>query len=783
MIITVSTEPLKKAYFALFESAKLPADMQAALADGLTEDACAILSAQQQETLSSTVFGLQAINNLSSVLFSYPEYVGHLSNFLTTFLSVKQYDAIFLFFNKAFVSRIGSNPFVSRNAKNFDMAERTFDRFIEAVRTCGVLENNWLPLVFSVLDADQAAPRAKWKRPAYDYLIGTAHSNEREFLKFITANFALVGLSAFKFAIEAGIEGVLDSLVASYLADDKFKTHEAWTLLRKYPKPVVAHLLEKLTQNEGDRKSIIDMLVGFKMEEGVAQKLAEIYGKEKSPIIRRIIIEHIDIPILSNIKQEHQLVGMANKLGHNPIESFLGLTFDCFPMLTLESGKEAPLYMGALLLSNYKNLASSRAYAENSYFSQFINQASLNEFCKFTFDRVLDGGFLAENEWAMLMVVQNTSVTMLKNLLTEVCNFYDESLSDGFAVFVSLIALVRKNDVCEVASVFDAFAKHTNAFRAVLLRAVANCGKYSTIEVEELKDKFTPEFKLNENLGCEYKLLNGVAELRIKDDTTVEIIYPAGVSEADLDSNTKFELNQLQQAMRAELIKQLNRLYSAYETGKKWSVEGFREAINNHLFNSLAERLLWGKYKNDKLIAIFKVSGAKLQDVVEREKTFDTDYTIGVLHPIEYESSEYLTNNVKQPPAFNQLVREVFYKEAYKPQGSAVLKFNGLFVFADSFVGRILENGWVAGLRSRHGSIISFLRYNYELGVVAEIACSPMSEKPQNESATLGELRFYKIADMSDAGQAERAHSLSLHAVPDRFFSNILYELVIASRK
>ena len=785
MIIVASIEPLKKAYSALFKSAKLPDELSEILIKHLTEQdgTSAILSAEQKEKLALAVFAPQDVASVASALFSYPDFILYLSGFLTTFLPVKQYNAIFYFFNKAFVSRIGTTPFTSRNSKDFDMAERTFDRFIEAVHTCGVLENSWMPMLFAILESEAGEPMLKWKRPVYDYLFDTAHSNERDFVKSITANFGSVGIGAFRFAIGAGIEGATTALVTNYLSDERFRTREVWTLIKQNPNQAVAYLIECIDTNQGERKDIVDALIAFKMHEGVAGKLAEVYFKEKSPAIRKAIIEHINIPVVSSVNQEQQLIALADKFGRTPSEPFLGLNYDSFPPLILASGMEASRNVAGFMLFSYKSLPSSRAFLENAFFTQLLTQESLNKFCKFVFDRVLDDGFSASNEWAMLLVVQNADEALLKSLLNELCSYYDESVSDGFAVFMSLIALTRPEFVLGCADVFNAFPKSAKDFRAVLIRAAATSGKYSQSEVETLKDKLTPTFKLNANLGYEYKLLAGIAELRIKDDTTIEVIYPAGVSEDTLDSNSKREINDIKEAMRAELVKQLNRLYMAYETGKKWSIVEFKTQLENHLFASLAERLLWGKYKNGKLLAVSCISAGRMSDVTQRENAFDTDFVIGVLHPMEYEASEYLANNVKQPPAFNQVIREVFYKEAYKPQGSVVLKFNGLFIRADGFVSKIIANSWVLGLKSHDGRIVSFLRRNYELDIVAELCCSPISTTPQNEDATLGELRFYKLADMSEQGQAEKSRSLSLHAVPDRFFSNILYELVTASRK
>ncbi|MCL2540211.1 MAG: DUF4132 domain-containing protein [Firmicutes bacterium] len=775
MITTISNEPVITAYKNLFVSAGISAE-----ADMLS----GVLSDDQKEALAKAQFTAQDLSSLANAVFSYPDYLPLLGNFLNVFLGVKQYSAIFGFFHKAFISRIGTLAYVSKNASQFDMAERTFDRFIEAVRACNIDAVLYETMLFAVLDMDSKETVSKWKRPAYGYLTDLAHSNEREFIKKITSGFKAYGAGAFGFAYERNIEGVTEVLTENYLTNPEFKTRDVWNLLNKRPKAVVEYLNKKLSANDGEKKDIVDMLIGFKLQPEVAGILSGIYHKEKNQAIKKAIIEHIDIPAEIKPAAEHLLTANAERLIKNPVQSFLGLNYDAYPGLTYAGGKDAPLSVSAYILDSYAGLAGSRAYMETAHFKKAFNEASLDAFCKFAYERILTVGFGVSNEWAMLLIIQNTSEQQIKLILSELVELYDESLSDGVAVFISLIALIRPELVSGLPLIFAKNNEQNKTLNAVLVRAMENCGKYTHAAVEAFKDGLLPEFVLNGNLAYEIETLGGTIELRINEDTSIETVFPAGLSENELDTKTKQQIEYAKQVMHAQLVKQLNKLYSAYETGKMQNLKEFEADLKNPLFVFFAERLLWGRYKDGKLIAIFKLDGAKTTTVVIRESAKDENCSICVLHPAEYEGSEYLSNNIKQPTAFNQLNREVFYKENFKPQGSVVLKFNGLFVQGESFVARILNFGWEAGSRTKEGLVLSFVRKNHELGIAAEISISPVSLDAGTQTAVLGELRFYKINELSKHDELnDRTRSLSLIGVPDRFFSNVLYELVAGAKK
>ena len=95
--------------------------------------------------LSPITPSVQKMSDLSNALLVDADFCDYLHRFLIVLLNTKQYDLLYTFFDKAFISHVCGVVFNSRNANKYSLMERSFDRFVEALKFSKVENTEVLP--------------------------------------------------------------------------------------------------------------------------------------------------------------------------------------------------------------------------------------------------------------------------------------------------------------------------------------------------------------------------------------------------------------------------------------------------------------------------------------------------------------------------------------------------------------------------------------------------------------------------------------------------------------
>ena len=214
---------------------------------------------------------------------------------------------------------------------------------------------------------------------------------------------------------------------------------------------------------------------------------------------------------------------------------------------------------------------------------------------------------------------------------------------------------------------------------------------------------------------------------------------------------------------------------------------GFTEIfLKPSVFNILAERLLWGRYKGNKLISVFRISNYKVIDMEAIDTNNINQFEIGIFHPVEYPNTDWARTFNQGKPPFNQLEREVSTLSSYNQQSLVVNRFNGLIVNADNFVCRLKNQDWILDKTMYDGSVDRMFKFNKDLQTLAEITFLPVNLSVANQITTLQELRFYRIDSVIPTGNywiTNKMNAQEIGSVNERFFSDAIYEIFTAGKK
>ncbi len=751
-------EFIKSKYAEIFAAKQLDA--------GLQEEALEFLCSEKlEEKLPPALAKLEFTGEDLTVLAEVLSVVDSifLRNFLLLLLRSKKFESLTLFFSKVFVSHIGKTPYQSKKASSFDIRERTFDRFIEATIWTEIDFPEFAELLFTALRVGGDSGVARWRRPSEDYISALAISREKEFFNFIFENFDNLGMTAFEFLLSRNSKVALKLLIEHYLSENFPQKRQVKNILKQRFSEVLEVMEELQKSYKINLAQTAELMLILPQHPHAKTLLSEIYRKEKDPGLKKRIAENVELQFESEVTSLPQLKKLSQRFDPTANPVFLGRKLSDLPKLKFKNKEEATDQVVGYMLERYAQLYSPAASGELKFFKGFFAPDSMDAFC-----RDIATLITAEEQWAIIMLAQNCSLTAILPTMSALKN---QTLVDSFAW-----QFVIENGTA-VFTLFDTLDKANRTDRQVLdalLRPIMQSGRFEPMEVEILRDKMVPQFELNPRGELD---IDGV-KLVITENFTVEV----SGAETKLSKKANIEKKRLQR----EVERQLKRLKNAFECGRTWTPASFEKLIlQNRLMNFLGSKLLWARYRKGALLAVFKITEKGVEDLLSLDKT-SQDFVVGIFHPVENTEQDWLELFGKQTGDINQFGRETFNLASYNPYSSLVTRFNGMIVQASQFFDRLGESGWNFGPVSFNGSISSMFKINRELNLLCQIDFSPIQKNCFDANLSLGELRFYRLNTVLTTGNnfiTDKTTALELGTLPKRWFSDIIRELTIACRK
>ena len=731
------------------------------------------------------VYSAEIIDSTKQIVFTMPEIQSLAENFLSSngiffrnFMQIEiqaeQWELLVLFFSKIYAQHIGNAYYVSKNASSFDMGERAFDRFIESTQFFNINFKDYIGFIYKVIKCPAQSLLAKWKRPASDYLLEYAVQHEQQFLSFIFDNFEKYGMLTFDFLIINNVSFAIPKLVDYYLKNEFEQKRQVKNLLKQHYKQVKEHIMIELENFNISTKQVVELLLGYTNEQDAIKTLNELYFKEKDDVIKKLIVEKIDINFIQEINTHIKFKKQVQKY-ENSNNSYLNANINNFPILKLRSDNQEEKGAVSFILEQYQSLCSPYECFKTEFIKEYVKEKSLDELCEKCYSLFKQSDFNADFNWVMVLIAQNSSLEQFVKILK------DLSLQNNSKLFnqISLeIVLARQNDLLSCLLGFDKNNKSETELVRLLVQKAEQTNKYNFEEIELIRDCFAHQFNFNDNNVIEI----GSASIYIDENlNVVEKIV-------DEDECNIKQIKSITKALNREVEKQSKRLQMAFASGRKWTKEKFEEIfMTPSLFNVLAKRIIWGRYKGDKLISIFTIdSKNRFTDLESIDNVSYKEFSVGIFHPVEFSNAEWQRTFYQGKMPFNQLKRDVSFLSSFNQQTTFVNRFYGLIVNSADFVLRMEEMGWNKDMPKYDGTIDKMFKCNRELQTLAEITFAPIKSNPINGSTTLFELRFYKLNSIISTGNywiTNKVNAQELGTLNERFFSDTIFEIVFAGKK
>ncbi|PGT17722.1 DUF4132 domain-containing protein [Bacillus cereus] len=318
------------------------------------------------------------------------------------------------------------------------------------------------------------------------------------------------------------------------------------------------------------------------------------------------------------------------------------------------------------------------------------------------------------------------------------------------------------------------------------------------ITEEELEDQLVPHLGFNKrgektiDYGSRtftaYLTPNLKIELKTEEGKRLKSLpKPNAKDDAEKAERAKAELSSIKKQLRGMITMQTQRLETALSLNRYWSQNTWQSLfVENPIMQQFAISLIWGEYKEGKLLAMFRyMEDGTFNTIEEEEHELTPDTVIGLIHPLELSEEErelwkeQLDDyEVTQP--FPQIDREVFQVE--ENEEVTVERFAGIEMNGRSLFGKMTKHGWSRGSVQDAGVYYTFYKEDTRAGLGAELAFegAPVGYEGE-EDVCVFEIQFYKAGTVSrgsyDYDEINHEKRVLPKQVSERFFSEILYDI------
>ncbi|MDR2870139.1 MAG: DUF4132 domain-containing protein [Deferribacteraceae bacterium] len=243
----------------------------------------------------------------------------------------------------------------------------------------------------------------------------------------------------------------------------------------------------------------------------------------------------------------------------------------------------------------------------------------------------------------------------------------------------------------------------------------------------------------------------------------------------------KAEFTTLKKSLKTVVSTQSARLDNALSSGRTWTIAAWQQLfIENPIMHSFAMGLIWGFYKDNKLIDTFRyMADGSLASIDDTSISF-ADYqqhVIGLVHPLELSKAasdqwqEQLQDYELRQPLM-QLSRPTFTVTDDEKATHELARFDGVSIAGITLINKLLKLGWEKGPVEDGGSFDHSYKDFATAGIRAQLTHDFLDVVLiyNEEDVAMGKVTFYKDAQ-----------PMKLAAVPVKLFSEAVYNLAEAS--
>lgn len=655
---------------------------------------------------------LSELSTLAELIFQLNEYVPALCNFVKMLLNVKYYEGIVVFLEKLFVAHVGTCLYNSKN-KEYSHKERFFDRFIEVVKSTDISLADYLPFLFAILDDNDKTVLSNYLAPCLEYMQNIFRENYAEIKEFVAQNPNYKN-TYYTLGLEFNTQGALYEIFNSDSTGDAIFAK----ILKHYYKDTMA-FFDKNLESAGDKKfHYVKILASIENPE-VTARLQDLYEEETNDDIKAFIKSKLGIADRTNLgcSPKHFAVTALKKV-EVPQERTLGVAFEHMPLKFVD-GTEADNVCKTYLLNIFKQEKDLLNLSGLNEIKDLFNPDDLHNFAQSIFKALLKLDDIKSAKWAIRLTSLLCDDTLKEQIFEFVQTLYLNGRAKEAKYYIECLFYTKDKTVIQLIKKLQ----------------------------EDATEKFLQEQDYYINLF-----------------TDVNEVKPSDVQDLLVNDSLNEEVLQTQK----------QRLYKNFIANKSYTKEQFKDTfINKKVFNKLAEHLVFGEYKQNRLLNLFVLEGENIKYIVGSSGEQDSDIKIKVAHSLDLDDRFENAKNYFSNPTFVQFENHTFAIKDSEKTLTKMANMQGILINALKFVSNMQSFGFIKNVANESDDATEMVYVSNELNLLAEVSFeSPVSNF--TTTASLGNIRYYKLNQCLSSGGAyiiNKANALPLGTIVPRFYN------------
>lgn len=339
------------------------------------------------------------LEELSLLIFQLKNYIPALCNLTNFFLLSKNYDAVYFFTTKLFISHVGAINYSSHG--NYTFKERFFDRFIEIIKNCNISPENYFPFLLYIFNSGKADGVDNWRAPCLEYLQTFYNENKQLFMNFIENTeykYELIFLLS-RFNTQKAL-----MLIFEYFNLSQPQT-ELLEILKGIKKETLLYIDQNLsTADEMLLEKIYSVLVSFQDDTEAKSRIVEVYKRTENKLLRDEISTKLGISENHGaFKGEKNFLFAVRRVVKEEQKRVFSLAFENCD-LKYKSGLKADYASYTYLLNIFKEDKNILNLPKYLSLYDVFDDVSLNNFVEKVYNLLIRKQDIKSTKWLIRLV-------------------------------------------------------------------------------------------------------------------------------------------------------------------------------------------------------------------------------------------------------------------------------------------------------------------------------------------------------------------------------------------
>ena len=557
------------------------------------------------------------------------------------------------------------------------------------------------------------------------------------------------------------------------------------------------------SKKAAEREFAITVLAHWQGEGTQYQELfTQILEKEKNNKVRGLLerVLNLEAQEGSQTFSQEELVKELHKGNRKRTLAWAYETPFC--AVHKKSGEEASEeYLQAILLC-YSSVDGCGVSKKADILAENLQSEELARYVNELFDKWLQSGAEAKKKWVLYAASIHGGDKIVQKIQHQVQEWPKAARG---AIAAEAVQALTLNPLPQALLIVDGIARKFKfkQIKSAAQKALEFAAEQLGITREELADRIVPDLGFDENMERQFDYGERKFRVTITPSLEIQVFDEAGKKLKNIPAPGKKDdeqkaaaaydaFKQMKKQMKLTITSQKQRLEMALSIAREWSVESWKQLfVKNPIMHQFAIGLIWGIYENRTLVQSFRyMEDGSFNTEEEEEYQLPEQGQVGLVHPIELSAEvkeawkqQLEDYEITQP--ISQLDRNIYTVTEEEAASKQLDRFGGCVINDLSLNGKLLDLGWYHGSVQDGGGFFTFYREDADVGLGVEMHFSGTYVGFLNEDVTVYDARFYKAGTIERGSyvydEVEKDEAYFLGEVPERYFSEIIWQLVKAT--